>query len=227
MEEINTQLNVLIADDHPLFRSALKQAVTHACVTENLDCQLIEANDANEMMRFLNDTPDVDLIFLDLHMPGNKGFVALTQILNHFPDIEVIMVSADEQAEIMLQAIDFGASAFIPKSSDLETISAAINTVLDGETWLPSAVLDIENVASNPEVEARRKLTKQLSELTPQQYKVLSLIAHGQLNKQIAYELDIKETTVKKHVSAILEKLQVNNRTLAGMAFQQLQLNAS
>lgn len=208
--------HVLIADDHPLFRAALKQAVGLSFP----ESHIVEASDVEELFGQVNRLSDLEIVFLDLHMPGNDGFMSLTQLKNHYPDIEVIMVSADEQTELMQQAIDFGASAFVPKSADLASIQAAIESVLDGETWLPSGVRH-ESV----EHQARVLLSAQLAELTPQQYKVLKLIAEGQLNKQIAYELDIKETTVKKHVSAILEKLQVHNRTLAGMAFQQLKLN--
>jgi len=131
------------------------------------------------------------------------------------------MVSSDENPDIMQKAINFGAAAFIPKSVNLATIAQAINTVLGGETWLP------ESMPVNRDTELaqeHKKLAQQLAQLTPQQYTVLSLVADGQLNKQIAGILDIKENTVKKHVSAILEKLQVNNRTLAGLAYQQLML---
>ena len=225
LKELVMAPNVLIADDHPLFRTALKQAIELSYVNST-DVEISEASDVDTLMQIMSEQ-DMDVVFLDLHMPGNNGFTALTQLRNHYPDIEVIMVSADEQPEVMLQAVDYGASAFVPKSADLETIGQAINTVLDGEVWLPQHVYEFDRSQFDADVAARKKLSQQLSELTPQQYKVLSLIADGQLNKQIAYELDIKETTVKKHVSAILEKLQVNNRTLAGMAFQQLQLTAS
>ena len=154
-------------------------------------------------------------------MPGNDGFTGLTQLQNHFPDIVVIMVSSDDNSETMQKAINFGAAAFIPKSADLTTIAQAIDTVLAGGIWLP------EHIDFNADQQidiAHQKLAKQLSQLTPQQYIVLTQIADGQLNKQIAYDLDIKETTVKKHVSAILLKLEVNNRTLAGLAYQQLML---
>ena len=154
-------------------------------------------------------------------MPGNDGFTGLTQLQNHYPDLVVFMVSSDDNDETMQKAIHFGAAAFIPKSADLTTIASAIDAVLDGEIWLPESV---ENSADQQTMIAHQKLAKQLAQLTPQQYIVLTLIADGQLNKQIAYDLNIKETTVKKHVSAILMKLEVNNRTLAGLAYQQLML---
>ena len=206
---------VLIADDHPLFRAALKQAVGHSFAQQ----LILEAEDVTQLKSLVESNPQLELLFLDLHMPGNDGFTTLMMLQNHYPDLIVVMVSSDDDPEMIYQAIDFGAAGFIPKSADLNTIQQAIDVVLEGETWLPA---DLPPRVNKDEQTPQQKLAKQLSELTPQQYKVLSMIADGQLNKQIAYDLDIKETTVKKHVSAILLKLGVNNRTLAGLAFQQL-----
>lgn len=206
---------VLIADDHPLFRSALKQALG-SCLEQT---DTLEAENVEQLFQQVDKHPTLELVFLDLHMPGNDGFTALSQLQNHHPDIQVVMVSSDDAPEIMQKAIDFGAVAFIPKSADLSLIASAVDTVLDGEIWLPD---DFEGTAKPS---GHAKLAQQLAKLTPQQYIVLSRIADGQLNKQIAFDLDIKETTVKKHVSAILEKLEVSNRTMAGMVFQQLKLN--
>ncbi|GAA0297821.1 response regulator [Psychrosphaera haliotis] len=206
---------VLIADDHPLFRAALKQAVGHSFAQQ----LILEAEDVTQLKNLVESNPQLELLFLDLHMPGNDGFTTLMMLQNHYPDLIVVMVSSDDDPEMIYQAIDFGAAGFIPKSADLNTIQQAIDVVLEGETWLPA---DLPPRVNKDEQTPQQKLAKQLSELTPQQYKVLSMIADGQLNKQIAYDLDIKETTVKKHVSAILLKLGVNNRTLAGLAFQQL-----
>lgn len=211
------QSKVIIADDHPLFRTALKQAVRQ-CMP---DTGILEAESVDILFEKIDQYPQLELIFLDLHMPGNDGFTALSRLQNHHPDILVIMVSSDDRIEIIQKAIDFGATAFIPKSADLNCISEAIKQVLDGEIWLPE-----EFKFSGTEAKKDHKqLAKQLANLTPQQYIVLSRIADGQLNKQIAYDLNIKETTVKKHVSAILEKLNVTNRTMAGMLFQQLKFN--
>ena len=214
-----SEATVVIADDHPLFRSALKQAVNQ-CLD---NVAIVEAENVDELLQLIDSNPQLELVFLDLHMPGNDGFTALSKLQNHHSDLVVVMVSSDEAPEIMHKAIDFGASAFIPKSADLELIASAIEQVLDGEIWLPQGIASAES--SNLETEKNKKLAAQLSQLTPQQYTVLSMIADGQLNKQIAYDLAIKETTVKKHVSAILEKLEVNNRTMAGLVFQQLKLS--
>ena len=221
MESLLTnQAKVVIADDHPLFRAALKQAVVESFTAT----QILETDNFTSLLTVVEQTPSLEIIFLDLHMPGNNGFTGLSQLRNHYPDLVVIMVSSDDSPEIMRKAIDLGAAAFIPKSADLVTISSAISCVLEGEEWLP------ENMAVQSQAVQEndyQRLAKQLEQLTPQQFIVLTYIADGQLNKQIAYDLDIKETTVKKHVSAILAKLEVNNRTLAGLAYQQLHLTSA
>ena len=212
-----SQAKVAIADDHPLFRTALKQAVVECMPNAGIK----EASTFGDLLAIINDTPELEIIFLDLHMPGNDGFTGLTQLQNNHPDLIVIMVSSDENPDIMHKAINFGAAAFIPKSVDLSTIAEAINKVLAGDTWLPT---NIDMYANNDQTHAMKKLAQQLAQLTPQQYKVLALVADGQLNKQIAGILDIKENTVKKHVSAILLQLGVYNRTQAGLAYQQLMI---
>jgi DNA-binding NarL/FixJ family response regulator len=208
---------VVIADDHPLFRAALKQAIVE-CIE---DAGTLEADCFGDLLTVIEQTPSLEIVFLDLHMPGNDGFTGLTQLQNHYPDLVVIMVSSDDNAQTMQKAINFGAAAFIPKSADLSTIAQAIDAVLDGNVWLPEHTYINEDQQT---IQNHQRLAKQLAQLTPQQYVVLTQIADGQLNKQIAYSLDIKETTVKKHVSAILLKLEVNNRTLASLAYQQLML---
>lgn len=215
---------VIIADDHPLFRAALKQAVQQCfgSASEAAEHNILEADSIDDLLKLIDANPAVELVFLDLHMPGNDGFTGLMQVRNRHPDVTVIMVSSESSAAVMQRAVQFGASAFIPKAADLKEIANAVATVLEGGTWLPEGMSDSSAVDANDQL---IRLTEQLAQLTPQQYAVLSMIADGQLNKQIAYELDIKETTVKKHVSAILTKLGVNNRTQAGMAFQQLKLN--
>lgn len=212
-----SQAKVAIADDHPLFRTALKQAVFD-CMP---DTDIKEASSFGALLEVINETPELEIVFLDLHMPGNDGFTGLTQLQNNHSDLIVIMVSSDENPDIMQKAINFGAAAFIPKSVDLATIALAINSVIAGEIWLP------ETMPMNRDTELaqeHKKLAQQLAQLTPQQYTVLSLVADGQLNKQIAGILDIKENTVKKHVSAILLQLGVYNRTQAGLVYQQLML---
>jgi len=201
---------VLIADDHPLFRNALKQALT-----SQLDMQVTESCDFHSTVAILEDDPDIDLLFLDLNMPGNRGLAGISEIRAQFPNTLIVIVSGEEQESIMTKCIRLGASAFIPKSVDLIEISEAVNAVLDGRQWLP-ADYKILQVTSEENV-----FYNKLEQLTPHQLKVLALIADGLLNKQIAYSLNISESTVKQHASAVLKKLGVLNRTQAGIIYQQ------
>ncbi|TKB47522.1 response regulator transcription factor [Thalassotalea mangrovi] len=205
-------VKIAIADDHPLFRTALIQAAAKTLSHS----EILEAESFAELQQLLNHHDDLELIFLDINMPGNDGFSGLSRIKNAYPDIQVIMVSAIEDGKVIGRAIDLGASGYIPKSSSLEQISRAIETVLNGETWVPEGILVVEN--DGPE----KVLAAKLETLTPAQFNVLQMICDGLLNKQIAYEMNIQETTVKNHVSAILQKLSVNNRTQAGLIYQQL-----
>lgn len=210
-----SHVKAIIADDHPLFRAALTQAVE-----QSIDqSRLLEANAFPDVMSLLQSHQDVELIFLDLNMPGNDGFYGLTTLRNQYPDIMVIMVSALEEPSVVNKAIELGASAYIPKSASLTHIVTAIAQVLNGETWIPEHI-DISQVDDINEEE--KLLASKLETLSPSQFKVLQHITNGLLNKQIAYEMQIQETTVKQHVSAILQKLGVHNRTQAGIIFEQL-----
>jgi len=201
---------VLIADDHPLFRNALKQVLAG-----QLTMQVAESCDFASTMVMLEADPDIDLVFLDLNMPGNNGLAGISAIRVQFPNTLIIIVSAEEEESVITKCVHLGASAFIPKSLDLSEICEAVNHVLEGQQWLPK---DYQmNNAQNDETAFFDKL----EQLTPHQLKVLALIADGLLNKQIAYELNISESTVKQHASAVLKKLGVYNRTQAGIMYQQ------
>jgi DNA-binding NarL/FixJ family response regulator len=208
----------LIADDHPLFRVALSQACANILGSEAL---LLQAQNMQQLWPLLRAHPDTNFIFLDLKMPGSDGFTGLTALRTEYPDVPVIMVSAEEDPVIIKQALTLGASAYIPKSAPLERLSEAISAVLNGDTWLPEElVADVSNARALLDDDFARRL----EQLTPQQFRVLKMIADGLLNKQIAYEMNVQETTIKQHVSAILRKLNVNNRTLAGILFEKLRL---
>lgn len=169
----------------------------------------------------LRQHPDTHFIFLDLRMPGSDGFTGLTALRTEYPDVPVIMVSAEENPTIMKQALTLGAAAYIPKSVPLELLSDAIKAVLNGDNWLPP---ELEDDVINARSPIDDDFAQRLAQLTPQQFRVLKMIADGLLNKQIAYEMNVQETTIKQHVSAILRKLNVNNRTLAGILFEKLKL---
>jgi DNA-binding NarL/FixJ family response regulator len=206
---------VVLADDHPLFRAALRQAVLQVAP----GARLHDAADADGLRALVNATPDADLVLLDLMMPGSRSFAALAWLRSQHPGVAVLVVSATEDAEVMRQARVFGAAGYVPKSAPLPQLVEAIRTVLDGGEWLPEAGAD-----GTPR---RVELAMRLQSLTPQQFRVLELLARGRLNKQIAAELGISEQTTKAHVSATLAKLGVRNRTQATLLFRELDIAAS
>ena len=210
---------IIVADDHPLFREAMKQVLPQ--VIE--ECEVIEAESFYQLQALLEVNSDIDLVLMDLHMPGNKGFAGLTAVKAENPAVAVVMVSASDTPQIIHRSFSFGASGYIPKSSSFEVIKEAIASVMLGEIWMPEELKSDVQLANSPDDE----LAKRIASLTPQQFKVLSMIADGQLNKQIAYKLNIQETTVKHHVSSILRKLNVINRTGAGIMYNQLQVDDS
>ncbi|RUO37880.1 DNA-binding response regulator [Aliidiomarina taiwanensis] len=204
----------VIADDHPLFRAALQQALS-----ETLAGEVLEVESFPALQALLETERDVELVLLDLNMPGNKGLTGLTALRNLFPDILVVIVSANESPEVIRRAMAFGASAYVPKSSPLPMLKEAVSVVLNGDNWLPEHLR--QTPANEPDT-ASEDFAYKLEQLTPQQFKVLSCIADGLLNKQIAWELQVQETTIKQHVSAILRKLGVINRTQAGVIFKDM-----
>ncbi len=207
------KIKALIADDHPLFRNALKQALSDV-----LGDGLLESADFHSTMKQLNLHDDIDLLFLDLKMPGNSGLAGLSQIRAEFPNILIVVVSAEETPSLIVKVLQLGASAFIPKSTSLESINEAVSDVLNGNEWLPK---NLTHLGEQGAIDSNDALQR-IEQLTPYQLKVLPMMADGLLNKQIAYELDISESTVKQHASACLRKLKVNNRTQAGVIFKQL-----
>jgi DNA-binding NarL/FixJ family response regulator len=200
---------IVIADDHPLFRGALRGAVASLLA----DAVVKEATGLDDLGDILAKTEDVDLVLLDLMMPGVQGFSGLIYLRAQHPAIPVVIVSANEDPVAIRRAMEFGASGFIPKSLDIDRIGEAIAAVLAGSTWTPP---DVELGASEDQETAA--LMRRLATLTPQQVRVLMMLSEGLLNKQIAYELGVSEATVKAHVSAILQKLGVESRTQAVIA---------
>jgi DNA-binding NarL/FixJ family response regulator len=201
--------HILIADDHPLVRGALREAVVGLVAGASIS----EAGDFGAITQALSTIGDLDLVLLDLGMPGVQGFSGLIYLRAQHPGLPVIVVSGHEDRGVIRRCIEFGASGFIPKSVDVDTMRKAIRCVLDGGTWTPGDV-DL----SAPIDRDTHDLVKRLGSLTPQQVRVLMMLSEGLLNKQIAYELSVSEATVKAHVSAILQKLGVESRTQAVIA---------
>lgn len=202
-------IRLIVADDHPLFRGALKQALASVLPAAAIE----ETGTFDDLTKLLERDADVDLILLDLSMPGISGFSGLIYLRAQYPAIAVVIVSASDDVGTIRQSLDFGASGFIPKRFGVETLRDAILKVMDGDVWIPPDV-DL-TAAADPEI---TKLRDRLVTLTPQQVRVLMMLSQGLLNKQIAYELGVSEATIKAHVSAILQKLGVESRTQAVIA---------
>ncbi|HZF98192.1 MAG TPA: response regulator transcription factor [Pseudoxanthomonas sp.] len=197
---------LLIADDHPLFREALRGAVQRLLP----GVQLHEADSVDALYALVDTHVDADLLLMDLNMPGAHGFNALVHLRALHPQLPVVIVSAREEASVMRRALGHGALGFIPKSADSETIGRAIAQVLEGERWAPAEAHEAPAMSRDEHETGLR-----LRELTPQQFRVLQMLGVGRLNKQIAYDLGVSEATIKAHVTAILRKLGVTNRTQA------------
>ncbi len=206
---------IIVADDHPLFRDALCQAIDAQVPSRTIET----AGDLARVEEIVGGAGEVDLILLDLAMPGSRGLSGLLRLRAEHAEIPVVVVSATEDPATIRRALELGASGFIPKSSSMTDIRAAVSAVLDGEIWAPA---DLED-QGDEDVEFA-ELAQRLKTLTPQQGKVLGMLGEGLLNKQIAYELGVSEATVKAHVSAVLLKLGVESRTQAVIALGRLGL---
>lgn len=203
---------ILIADDHPLFREAIGSVIASGFP----ECETLETEDLDSALELSQEHDDLDLILLDLNMPGMNGLNGLITLRNDSPTIPVVIVSAEEDKQIVLQAITYGAVGFITKSSPRQQMTEALQQILDGNVYLPSDIIRSSKPASSHRRHDDSQIPPEmLSSLTRRQLLVLERMSEGESNKQIAYNLNIAETTVKAHVSAILRKLGVHNRIQA------------
>jgi DNA-binding NarL/FixJ family response regulator len=200
---------IIVADDHPMFRGALRMALSGRWP----DARIVEASSFDETTEALAERIETDLVLLDLNMPGMRGFSGLAYLRAQYPGVPVLVVSGSDDPQVVRRCIDFGASGFLPKTQTVETMREAIAAVLEGGSWTPPDV-DL----SAPIDRETGDIVRRVATLTPQQVRVLMMLSEGLLNKQIAYELDVSEATVKAHVSAILTKLGVESRTQAVIA---------
>ncbi|MFQ3788044.1 response regulator [Halomonas sp. A29] len=213
MEDHAPTYRILIADDHPLFRDAISRVVGDGFPGS----ELMETENLEDTLALTVDEEDLDLILLDLNMPGMNGLTGLIQLRNEAPTIPVAIISAEEDKNVMLQAVSCGAVGFLTKSSPKEQLIKAIAQILEGNIYLPSEAMRASS--TRPQQANERTISaQQLEMLTRKQLQVLEHMTRGESNKMIAYHLDIAETTVKAHVSAILRKLGVSNRVQAILA---------
>ena len=207
MDQSQEKYRLVIADDHPLFRGAMREAISG--LMANAD--IAEAGTFDDTVEMIS--VDVDLVLLDLTMPGVRGFSGLMYLRAQYPSVPVIVVSANDDPVAIRRCMEFGASGFIPKTLGIDAMRTAISRVLAGAVWTPPDV-DLSSAADADAAE----LMARMATLTPQQVRVLMMLSEGLLNKQIAYQLGVSEATVKAHVSAILQKLGVESRTQAVIA---------
>ena len=217
----DTARQFIIADDHPLFRGALRQSIQQTFP----HAEVFEACDMQSLQQCVAEHPDCDLLLLDLHMPGAHGFSGLIFLNGQYPQLPVMVVSANEKPEIMCRAIDYGACGFLPKSAPVEQIAEALSRTIVGEIWLPPQVRERYRAGAQS-TEGDGEVVDVIATLTPQQFRVATMLAEGLLNKQIAYEMQVTEATVKAHLTALFRKLDVNSRTQAVLALSSLDVEA-
>ncbi|PZQ12919.1 MAG: DNA-binding response regulator [Ancylobacter novellus] len=211
-------MRFVIVDDHPLFREAMLSAVTAAFPDAVVD----EADALTSAFELLAASVPADLILLDLSMKGVTGFDGLIEMRARFPRTPVLVVSGMDEPEIVREAIRCGAAGFVPKASGKTLLAEAMIEVLNGGVFLPKG-------HRRPPPGGERSgaaMLERLRSLTPAQMRVLSLVKRGKLNKQIAYELNVGESTVKAHISEIMRKLGVSSRTQAVIETSALEFNA-
>ena len=213
-----TAYRVIIVDDHPLFRAALRSAVCAACATG----EFFEADSVATLFDTLEHLPGADLLLLDLNLPGAHGCSALAYLRGAYPELPIVVVSALDDPTTVHQAMAFGAQGFLSKSANADSICASVRAVLRGDIVTPPGYRS--SGAALPD-HAALEVAERLAQLTPQQFRVFSKLCSGRLNKQIAYELQITEATVKAHMTAIMRKLGAANRTQTALLAARLTLN--
>lgn len=207
-------LTFVVADDHPMVRDALAAALKGAFA----GARIAFAGSLAETQAAIDAAPDTDLVVLDLDMPGMLGLAGLAVLRAAHPALPIAIVSASTNSAAMRQAVEMGAAGFIPKLAAADRFLDAVRAILSGAIWLPDEAKDEALTLRD------RDLAQRAAQLTPQQHRVLSLLAEGMANKLIAYEMQISEPTVKAHVTEILRKLGVTSRTQAVILAQRLAL---
>lgn len=217
-EALPVPASFLVVDDHPLFIEALRLSLASAFP----DARIVEANSIAKAKEAISANPPFDLVMLDLSMPGTVGFDGLIELRTQQPKLPVVICSALEDPRIVHEAMTYGAAGFISKSVKKAELAAAIRDIMSGSVYLPASY----TAEAAGQARSASGLAQRLALLTPQQLRVLMMLRQGMLNKQIAYELDVGETTVKAHVSEILRKLNVASRTQAVIEVSKLDFDA-
>ena len=204
---------VLIVDDHPLVRDGLRSVVA-----VSFDgCEIHEASSLEEALATLEKQSNFDLILLDLNIPDVKRLDGLRLLRSRYPILPVAMVSGAFDRAVVREALAAGAAGFIPKSLRRSAIMEALRRIISGEIYLPEVIGEATEASAE-----ESDILNRIDSLTPQQRTVLVHLVNGRLNKQIAHDLGVSMTTVKAHVSAILQKLGVFSRTQAVIKANQI-----
>ena len=219
-------MKIVIADELPLFR----QSVARLVLSRFPQAEIIEVDSYTQLHQCLEQNISIDYVFMDLHIPGNSGLSGIASLLKRWEDCRLVVISATESPMIVYRTIKLGARGFIPKTSDESEFVAAMTDIFNNKNWIPNELktrsgnqLSQDNF-TNPNCNSNDCLSEKIASLSPRQYKVLEMISDGQLNKQIAYDLELCEGTIKHHVSLILQKLKVVNRTAAANMFNRLKV---
>jgi DNA-binding NarL/FixJ family response regulator len=213
---LDSVMKILIVDDHALFREGL------CYVINGLDehVTILEASDFDQAMQHVAANADLDLVLLDLFIPGKDGFAALDTLAKKYPALTVVIISASRQQSDIQRALGSGAMGYIPKDTTSKVLLNALRLVFSGGIYVPSEMARLNATA-------KITSTSQQTILTPRQTEVLALIAKGLSNKEIASTIHVTEATVKMHVTSILKSLDVGNRTQAAMAAEKLGLGVA
>jgi DNA-binding NarL/FixJ family response regulator len=209
-------LKMLVADDHPLFREALQGAIS----TSFQDVTFVESDSLTSSLSALRKHRNVSIILLDLTMPGCDHFYGLLRLKQSFPDIPIAIISASETLDVISQSMEFGAQAFIPKTTATPELIKALEHTLAGNKWLPEGVEEQLGSVDSNTVE----VAHQVRVLTPKQFQVLKHVKQGMMNKEIAETLCVTEATVKAHIGTLFKRLNVRSRAQIIVAVEKLQL---
>jgi DNA-binding NarL/FixJ family response regulator len=208
---------ILIADDHPLFREALEGSIKPFFE----DLHILQADSVPNTLKALKAHPEIDLVLLDLNMPGSDNFYGLTSVLEGAPNIPVVVISSNETDQAVNVAMHFGAKGYIPKSFNSRKIAHGIMSVLQGGSFIPEKFIE----AVDEQTPEFLTSIQRVKELTPKQLRVLECLKEGLSNREIADKLFVTEATIKAHVSAIFKKFNVTSRTQVVLLVEQIDSN--
>jgi DNA-binding NarL/FixJ family response regulator len=208
-------MKILVIDDHVLIREAMRGVLREL---KGEAAVILEASDSRQAMRQIEQNPDMELVLLDLGLPDRDGLEMLSELGNRYPTTSVVVLSARQDRDTVMKALDLGALGFIPKSGQREVMLSAFNLIFSGGVYIPLNRREPATAARAAPAPAKAGASAADLGLTERQMEVLALIMQGKSNKAISRVLDLAEPTVKIHVSAILKALKVANRTEAVIA---------